>query len=138
MLKEKWKVSIALMIVRCRNLGIIDADDYRKLWINLGRRGWRKKEPLDNSLPVEKPMLLNRSIKLLIKEGVQTKQDIMSSLSLPSSIIEELAGLPNGYLNPSKSEIKPFPDIKIRLSKKRSSNKAKVIPFKPNGKINFS
>jgi hypothetical protein len=57
---------------------------------------------------------------------------------LPSSIIEELAGLPNGYLNASISEIEPFPVIKIRSSKKRSSNKAKVIPLKPNGKIDFS
>ena len=138
MLKEKWKVSIELMIMRCRNLGIIDADEYRRLWINLGRRGWRKKEPLDNSLPIEKPKFLSRSIKLLIEEGLQTKQDIVSSLSLPGSIIEELAGLPNGYLNLSRSEIEPFPGIKIRSSKNRSSNKAKVIPLKPNGKTDFS
>ncbi|HVG34539.1 MAG TPA: XRE family transcriptional regulator [Pyrinomonadaceae bacterium] len=97
-LKERWKVSIGAMIKRCEELEIIDEHEARRMWMNYGRRGWRTEEPLDDRLPVEKPRLLSRSIELLVKERVKSREQILLDLPYAQTDIEELTGLPRGYL----------------------------------------
>lgn len=53
-LKKRWKVSIAAMIRRVKDLGVITNDDYSKL----KKQGIRKIEPLDNELMTAEPSLL--------------------------------------------------------------------------------
>ena len=57
-LKKRWKVSIAAMIRRAKDLGIISNDDYSKLMRNMQKQGIRKVEPLDNELRTAEPSLL--------------------------------------------------------------------------------
>ena len=97
-LKQKWKVSIGMMIRRALHAGLISEDSERALWINYGRRGWRRSEPLDTEMDAEQPRLLRRSFELLLTEGAQTPDDIVSSVALPPGDIESLSGLPTGYL----------------------------------------
>lgn len=49
-LKVKFGCSIAALNTRCNALGLIDQQDYKRNWILLGYRGWRKREP-DVGLP---------------------------------------------------------------------------------------
>jgi len=49
------EVSIAMMIVRCGHLGLIDQSQGKRLWINYNRRGWRDEEPFDGTLKAEEP-----------------------------------------------------------------------------------
>jgi Zn-dependent peptidase ImmA (M78 family) len=46
-LKERWKVSISMMIMRAKHVGIVDQFDVQRLYINYNRRGWKTEEPLD-------------------------------------------------------------------------------------------
>jgi Zn-dependent peptidase ImmA (M78 family) len=39
-LKEPWKVSIAGMIKRCEELGILNEEQTKRSWINLNRHGY--------------------------------------------------------------------------------------------------
>jgi Zn-dependent peptidase ImmA (M78 family)/transcriptional regulator with XRE-family HTH domain len=110
--KERWKVSIAMMIVRCEHIGIINQDQAKRLWINYNRRGWRGEEPLDAVLKSEQPRVLRRGFETLVDEGVRTKEQIVSDLSLPEREIEQLCSLPAGYLSGQKAEIKAFPRLK--------------------------
>ena len=132
LLKEKWRVSIALMIVRCRDLNVVDEEMYRRLWINLGRRGWRKKEPLDDSIPVEEPQFLKRAIMLLLEKGIQTKDDILANLPFPKTAIEELTGLSQGFFSIKEAAIEPLPQLRIKKNSlsRKFDKKADVIPFK--------
>jgi Zn-dependent peptidase ImmA (M78 family)/DNA-binding XRE family transcriptional regulator len=98
-MKKYWKVSIGTMISRCEQLEIFNEEQARRCWINMGRRGWRVKEPLDDQLPPEEPRLVKRSIQMLIDEGIKTREQIISELRLPAADIEDLAGLPRGYFN---------------------------------------
>lgn len=98
-LKDRWKVSIGAMTKRCEELGMIDEEQARRMWMNYGRRGWRTEEPLDDRIPVEKPRLLSRSIELLINERVKTREQILVDLPYAQPDIEELTGLPRGYLS---------------------------------------
>jgi Zn-dependent peptidase ImmA (M78 family)/DNA-binding XRE family transcriptional regulator len=111
--KERWKVSIAMMIVRCEHLGLINQDQAKRLWINYNRRGWRGDEPLDNEIKFEEPRILRRSFEALTDEALKTKDQIVEDLSLPVREIEELSSLPMGYFSGKQAEVKAFPKLKV-------------------------
>lgn len=128
-LKEKWKVSIGAMIIRCRELNIIDENRAVRLWINYNQRGWRKEEPLDDTIPIEEPVFIRRCIELLIEKKVRSREDILTELGLADSDVEDLTGLPSGYFRQYNTNIEPLP--RLRQAKNSNSKRAKgsIIPF---------
>jgi len=111
-LKERWKVSIGAMIMRCVSLKIIDEDYKEQMFKYCSSRGWRKNEPLDDVLLVENPRLLSRSIRLLVENGIKSRKQLLNDFRLNSVDIESLAGLPRGYMNDTQAEIFNFPKLK--------------------------
>lgn len=103
-LKKKWKVSIAAMIRRAENLGVLTTDEYQDLIRTMQRRGIRKEEPLDDVLVTATPALLKTSVIMLLQEGVFTSKEFMEDLSTEYGLsinpeeIEYLIGLPAGTL----------------------------------------
>jgi hypothetical protein len=79
------------------------------LWINYSRRGWKRQEPLDDSIPTERLRLLRTGFELLIEEGILTPNQILQDLSLNQVDIEELTGLSPGYLS------REFGNIKLKI-----------------------
>ena len=70
-MKLRWKVSVAAIIRRAFDLGIIDAAAYRRASIHLSKTGQAKKEHYDDSeliLP-EEPELLSNAITALEQEA---------------------------------------------------------------------
>lgn len=59
--KSGWGVSVAASISRAHALGIISAERYRSLQIQLSSRGWRKREPVN--VGEEHPLLLKQMIQ---------------------------------------------------------------------------
>lgn len=98
-LKGRWKTSVGAMIMRCASLGIIDNESKQRLFKHYSAKGWRKQEPLDDILPMEEPRLLSRSVRLVCDEGVFTRSEFVDALSLSTTDIESLCGLPAGYLS---------------------------------------
>lgn len=127
-LKERWRVSVGAMMMRCANLGITSEEYERRLWKHYSTRGWRKGEPLDDVLESEEPRLLARSVQLLIDEGVRSKEDLLSDFRFPASDVELLCGLPRGFMTAGAAVVVGFPTIKDRGLK--SGPVADVIPFK--------
>jgi Zn-dependent peptidase ImmA (M78 family)/transcriptional regulator with XRE-family HTH domain len=131
-LKERRRVSVAMMIKRCEDLGITGPDQTRRLWINYNRRGWRGEEPLDAVLKAEQPRILRRSIEALIDERVCSRDQIIGDLCLPAREIEELCALPSGYLKGSQAEVKALPRLRgdvVRKEQGRPDATGEVISF---------
>ena len=103
-LKSKWHVSIAMMINRAEDLNFISPEQARWLWINLSKRGWKLKEPLDDEIEIEQPQLLRKGFELLINEKIQSRQDILFNIPLQPKDIERLANLTTGYLSDSEQQ----------------------------------
>ncbi|MCK1619144.1 ImmA/IrrE family metallo-endopeptidase [Bradyrhizobium sp. 159] len=120
--KERWRVSIGMMIVRCEHIGLINQDQARRLWINYNRRGWRGEEPLDAVLNSEQPRVLRRGFEALIENKIRTKGEIVAELCLPAREIEELAALPRGYFSGNDADVKAFPRLKSQTEGVPSSN----------------
>lgn len=97
-LKPRWNVSIAMQIMRCKHLEIIDEEQQKRLWINLNRRKWRTNEPLDDSTPVETPNLITKSVKMLVEQQIKSKDQITQDLSFHHSEVERICDLPTGYM----------------------------------------
>ena len=136
-LKPKWKVSVQAMIYRSADLGFVNEEQARRLWINRTRRGWKFREPLDEDLPIEEPRLLRRAFELLINEGVQSRAEISFALPYALSDIEELASLPSGFLEekPAPVNLKQYAGKRRRSEvREESSIPANVVELPTTGK----
>ena len=97
-LKMRWKVSIQAIIMRCEQLGLLYTEqEKRNLFINISRRGWRKEEPYDNKIEVEKPSFLYKSFKLLMDE-LFSIDELLYRLPYSPTAIQEIACLPKNML----------------------------------------
>jgi Zn-dependent peptidase ImmA (M78 family) len=92
-LKRKWRVSIAAMIRRCFQLNRITSAEYSSLSVRLSQKRWRKREPLDDELEVEKPVLLGQVFDVLDKRhGVRGPQ-VVRELNLSARDLATISGL---------------------------------------------
>ena len=55
-LKRKWRVSVAAMVYRSRQLEIITSNQHQYMMRQISKNGWRKQEPDDE------PYFLNENI----------------------------------------------------------------------------
>lgn len=98
-LKSKWQVSVAAMLKRATDLNLVAPDHARKLWMNLTRRGWRRREPLDERLEAEEPRFIRNTFDLLIEQHIVTPLQLEAHLGLRTRDIEQVCGLAPGYLD---------------------------------------
>lgn len=73
-LKQHWLVSIGALIMRSEQCELISATHALHLKQQVSRNGWRKKEPLNDKIPIEKPVLLESATKILIKKNYSLAQ----------------------------------------------------------------
>lgn len=132
-LKERWKTAISAMIMRCNSLGIINENYQRQLWKYYSAKGWKKNEPLDDTLKPENPRLLARSVKLLVEKNVRSREQLKEDFRLNTMDIESLTGLPTGYMSNEQADIIPFPQLK-KADRSLGDNKGDIIPFARNEK----
>ncbi|HEX8663336.1 MAG TPA: XRE family transcriptional regulator [Beijerinckiaceae bacterium] len=102
-LKKRWGMSIAAMIFRAFDLGLIDEFEKATLQQNMGRRRWRGplREPFDSpsEMPLERPRMLRRGVETVLKENTFGRPALRAALALPSRELEQLAGLDDGFFN---------------------------------------
>ena len=123
-LKKRWGVSVAAMIMRLRALGMIDEDAATCLFKRRSARWGAKSEPGDDDRIPEQPRLFRRSIELLINENIIPLAAIPDYFGLSANDIEMLTGLPEGYLSGKNNKVIELP----RLKKVRDGNsKTQVI-----------
>ena len=102
-LKKKWRTSISAMLVRANQVGIITNSSYQTLNKKINRLGWRKKEPLDDTLMMRNPTVLKRSVDIILDNDILSEDEIIKELSnrgltLCREEIELLLGLDEGKL----------------------------------------
>lgn len=113
-LKPRWRVAVQAMLMRCRDLGMVNADQMGFLYRELSRRGWRKKEPYDDTLPVEGPSLVPNGIRMLVEAGARRPDQILAELALPAADLEELTDMPCGFYTAAPAPVVALPVPKSR------------------------
>lgn len=97
LLKKRWGVSVAAIVMRLRALKILDEDAAQLLFKRRSARWGAKSEPGDGDRPPERPRLLRRTIDLLVEENVMPLDAIPRHIGLAAHDIEMLTGLPEGH-----------------------------------------
>lgn len=126
-IKPRWKVSLAAMIMRCYQLGIINGEQKLRLHKNKSARGWATREPYDD-MPAEQPRILHRSVKMLIENNIVTKATLLDELALPPQLCGQLCNL-DGYFSETLDNVDNL--VTLKFNKNRTSNK------RPNGSSNI-
>lgn len=103
-LKAKWRVSIAAMIMRARQLQKIDNEEYLELMKQMSYKKWRTTEPLDKEWKLQEVILFKKCIDMLKSYNVLSASNFIKTLSdygLPmySEDLEELLDLASGTLS---------------------------------------
>ncbi|MGE7094401.1 helix-turn-helix domain-containing protein [Lysinibacillus sp. NPDC048646] len=98
-LKKYWQVSIGAMIYRCKELNLIDESRYTSLQKQISMKKMRTKEPLDDVFPLQEPVVLKKSILMLLENDVKNELQLIQEVSVPQEYIEMLCNLDKGTLN---------------------------------------
>lgn len=92
-LKRYWKVSMAALVRRAKDLDIIDHSRYTSLNVQLSRSGYKKKEPDFDVMP-EKPTIVKQLINVHLNDLGYTIEELAEFLCLS---IEEVRSLSSFY-----------------------------------------
>ncbi len=108
-LKRRWKVSVAAMLYRSCSLGIITQGQYQYLMRVMQNKGWRKSEPLDNTIKAANPSLFSDAVDLLLVNNVFTPKEFVDELgdmglAMNPDELEILLNLQKGTLSVRKTE----------------------------------
>lgn len=114
-LKPRWKVSIQALIRRAFDLSIVSERQYRYLFEQLGRKGWRVREPVNLDTPVERPRRVRQMAELVYGKAIDY-QKLASDLRFTADYTREVM---EGYSQ-------GIPDAEIAKS---ATNK--IIAFRP-------
>ena len=109
-LKKKWIVPISAIILRAYQLGEISYKKYMYLMNEMDKKGWLKKEPLEENIKATSPMLLKKSIDVLIDNNIMSKASLVMNLSnwglhLNQDEVKVLLGFKEGKLTTERNTI---------------------------------
>lgn len=135
LLKRRWGVSAAAIIMRLKALEMLNEDGALMLFKRRSARWGAKSEPGDEDRRPEQPRLLRRTIDLLVEEKVMPLEAIPRHIGLAAGDVEALAGLPEGYFQ-GKNNVVEF--ARLKATQKPVDNQLtqdnKVLPFRPVSK----
>lgn len=81
-LKRVWRVSMAALLKRARDLRMITAKRATALWKQMSALGFRKREPAELDLTPEKPRLLRDMMEYHLNKLGMTESDLMAVFTL--------------------------------------------------------
>lgn len=136
LLKRRWGVSAAAIIMRLKALELLDEDGALVLFKRRSARWGAKSEPGDEDRLPEQPRLLRRTIDLLVEEKVMPLEAIPRHIGLAAGDVEALAGLPEGYFQ-GKANVVEFARLKTiqKQVDDQPARGSKVVPFRPVSKF---
>jgi len=91
-MKRNWRASVAAIIRRARDLGLIDEGEYKRRCSYLRMKGWHKGEPCEPA--EETPETLRAALDCYESESGFTLRDIGKQLGWTPETTEEIAGIP--------------------------------------------
>lgn len=96
-LKEKWLVSLQAMAMRARNLELITHQQFRYFFMSINKNGYRKEEPLDAVLPIEKPMKVRSILQLILEKKIIDLEQLTEELKVDIKFLSSITGIEEGF-----------------------------------------
>lgn len=95
-LKLRWRVSIQAMVYRCKNLDLIDDNQFTNLYKQISFRKWRSKEPMDDPdiIRIEQSRMLGQCMELVMSAGKKHPDEVCADIALSPSLIAAFCNMP--------------------------------------------
>jgi Zn-dependent peptidase ImmA (M78 family)/DNA-binding XRE family transcriptional regulator len=103
-MKLRWKVSIAAIIRRAFDLGVIDAYQYRSANIYISKNGYTRNEPGDDRIQIERAEVLSSAFDLLVTSDKNALKNIREQVGLSNDHFMTLTNY-NSYETDSAIEV---------------------------------
>lgn len=81
-LKPYWKVSMAALLRRAKDINTVTPRHAKTLWIEMGKAGYRMREPVELDIPIERPKLLEEIIGVYSNEMDYSVSDLAQLFKL--------------------------------------------------------
>ena len=81
---------MAALLKRATDLEAITPRKARSLWVELGKAGYRKREPLELDLPHESPSLLNEIVRVYTDDMDYSVPELARMLNLTEEEVTQL------------------------------------------------
>ncbi|WP_077329660.1 spr1629 family repressor/antitoxin [Virgibacillus siamensis] len=78
-LKKKWKTSLQVLGYRAANLGILDEKNHRNFYAALHRKGYLKREPMDETISIQRPQKMKSIMDLGFKKRIFNLQQMLNN-----------------------------------------------------------
>ncbi|MEY8752887.1 spr1629 family repressor/antitoxin [Alkalicoccobacillus gibsonii] len=93
-LKEKWNVSLQVLGYRSAHIGLMTSKDHRNFYAALHRKSYLKREPLDEVIPIQKPMKVKTIIDLVSNKNLLDLHQLLESdWKVEESFLHRLTGI---------------------------------------------
>lgn len=96
-LKEKWLVSLQAMAMRARNLELITHQQFRYFFMSINKNGYRKEEPLDTILTIEKPMKVRSILQLILEKKIIDLEQLTEELKVDIKFVASITGIEDEF-----------------------------------------
>ena len=93
--KKRWKVSLAAILYRAHDLGLINSLRYRSACIYLRKNGQTKNEWGDDDIPPENAYLLPSITKELVEKYPEQLEYFQKSYGIPMNLISKISTYPS-------------------------------------------
>jgi Zn-dependent peptidase ImmA (M78 family) len=87
-IRQQWRVSIQMLVMRSYELGFISAQERIRLYKQISRRGWLKREP--GSVALEHPSVLSEALRIHRTEHRYEDEEMATLAELPSQRLADL------------------------------------------------
>lgn len=81
-LKRYWKMSMGSLLMKARSTNCITARRYHYLWMQMGKAGYKTREPIELEVPKERPRMIQDVLDLHFRELNMTPQQIAERLRM--------------------------------------------------------
>lgn len=99
-LKQRWRTSVALIVRRASDLGLLDPATYRRACKHMYAQGWARTEPHEPEH--EEPELFRLALETLKREAGETTEALAARLNWKLTTFEDVAGLGGALETPPR------------------------------------
>jgi Zn-dependent peptidase ImmA (M78 family)/transcriptional regulator with XRE-family HTH domain len=92
-LKNRWGMSLAAILYRAHELGLIDGGAYRRANMAIRAKRWHKREPLDDYLKSEPPEVIPLAFAQLQRSYGISAEGVAAHLHMRNSTFERVVGV---------------------------------------------
>ena len=105
-LKMKYMVSIIALEYRAYKLGLLSYEENRYFYASLNRNNMRKKEPLDEDIPVVKPGKTRALLHFVFENHLLLLNDFLEKYNIELPFLESLLGIDAEFLAKFKESVR--------------------------------